>query len=185
MSIRKAIAVVARLKEQGVLSDYAIGGAVAALNYIEPFLTADLDILVSTDDLERKTSGLVLLAPIEKALAKIGYGERSDVGILVEGWPIQFLPVASALDQEALTRAIEIDVAGPGEAPLKARCMRAEHVVATAVKVGRPKDWARVAEFLEQGAVDLKALRDVLERHSLMVAWKSFCLRAAIKNPLR
>jgi hypothetical protein len=185
VSLRKSIAVIAKLKEQGVLEEYAISGAVAALNYIEPFLTADLDILISVGDLESRKSGLVLLKPIEEALAKMGYRERSDVGIMIERWPVQFLPVASPLDEEALNRAVAIDVAAPGEAPFKARCLSAEHLIATAVKVGRPKDWARVSEFLEQKSLDLEMLRDVLDRHGLLAAWASFCARAAIKNPLR
>ncbi len=98
---------------------------------------------------------------------------------------MQFLPVASALDQEALDGAVELDIALVDEPPLKARCLRAEHVVATALKLGRLKDWARIETFLEQKAVDLRALRDVLERHQLIDAWKSFCLRTGIKDPLR
>jgi hypothetical protein len=184
MSIRETIAVVVRLKREGLIRNYAIAGAVAALNYIEPFLTQDLDILVSVGDLDRRQSGLVLLTPIDTALAKMGYRERSDVGIMIEGWPVQFLPVASPLDQEALDEAIEIDISIAREKPLTARCLRAQHVVATAVKVGRPKDWARVAAFLEQGAVDLPLLRRVLDRHTLLNVWRAFCMRAGIQDPL-
>jgi hypothetical protein len=104
---------------------------------------------------------------------------------MIEGWPVQFLPAASPLDQEALDEAVDVDISAAGEAPLTARCLRAEHVVASAVKVGRPKDWARVAAFLEQGAVDLAILRGILQRHALLDAWKAFCMRAGIQNPLR
>jgi hypothetical protein len=184
MSIRRTIEVIAKLAEQGVIRQYAIAGAVAALNYIEPTLTEDLDILVSVADFERK-SGLILLTPIEKALSDMGYNQRTDVGISVEGWPVQFLPVASALDEEALEKAIELEIDLTGDTPLKARCLRAEHVVATAIKLGRLKDLARVQAFLEQKAVDLSALRDVLERHHLMSNWLSFCAKAGIENPLK
>lgn len=47
MSMRSTIAVVANLAEQGVIENYAIADAVAALNYIEPLLTVDLDVLMS------------------------------------------------------------------------------------------------------------------------------------------
>src|SRR6266545_4027269 len=102
MPLRRAIEVVTGLAAAGVIRQYAITGAVAALNYIQPTLTEDLDILVSVDGFENRGSGLILLTPIEAALAKLGYTERSDVGIQVEGWPVQFLPVASALDEESL-----------------------------------------------------------------------------------
>jgi hypothetical protein len=184
MSMRKTIEVVTKLAEQGVIKRYAIAGAVAALNYIQPTLTEDLDILISISDFKQK-SGLLLLTPIEKALAEMGYAERSDVGYLIEGWPVQFLPVASALDEEALEQAIELDIDLTGDPPLKARSLRAEHVVAIAVKLGRLKDLARVQAFLEQKAVDLDALKGVLERHGLMGAWQSFCTKAGIENPLK
>jgi hypothetical protein len=184
MSMRKTIEVVTKVAEKGAIRQYAIAGAVAALNYIEPTLTEDLDILVSIADFEQRQSGLILLGPIEKALADMGYTERTDVGYLIGDWPVQFLPVASELDEEALKNAIELDIDVTGDPPLKARCLRAEHVVAIAIKVGRLKDLARVQAFLEQQAVDLVALKDVLKRHQLMSNWLNFCVKAGIENPL-
>ncbi len=184
MSLRKSIEVVRKLAKQGVIQRYAIADAIAALNYIQPTLTEDLDILISMAGFEKRNSGLLLLTPIEKALADMGYTQRSDVGFIIEGWPVQFLPVASPLDEEALAQAIELDIGLPGELPLKARCLRAEHIVATAVKIGRLKDLARVEAFLIQDAVDLTALKGVLDRHDLMEAWQNFCLKAGKKNPL-
>jgi hypothetical protein len=55
MSMRRTIEVITKLAEQGVIQQYAIAGAVAALNYIEPTLTEDLDILVSVADFEHKS----------------------------------------------------------------------------------------------------------------------------------
>jgi len=182
--MRKTIEVVSKLARHGVIERYAIAGAVAALNYIEPTLTEDLDILISIANLEKHKSGLILLTPIEKALANMGYTKRTDVGFLIEEWPVQFLPVASALDEEALDQAIELDIGLAGDPPLKARCLRAEHIVATAVKLGRLKDWARIESFLNQKTVDLTALNGALERHALIDAWKNFCLKSGIKNPL-
>ena len=184
MTLRNTIEVVTQLAAKRVIANYAIAGAVSALNYVEPMLTEDLDILISVDGFEKQPSGLPLLGPIEKALAEMGYTERTNVGFGIEGWPVQFLPVASPLDEEGLEQAIEIDAAEPEEKPLKARCLRAEHVVATALKIDRLKDLARIQAFLEQDAVDLRRLKIVLERHSLMAAWSEFCLKAAIKNPL-
>ncbi len=184
MSLRKTIEVVARLAAQGVIERYAITGAVAALNYIEPMLTQDLDVLVAVGAFEKRESGLILLEPIERALARMGYSKRSDVGIIVEGWPVQFLPVASDLDAEALDKAVAIEFRPTGEPSIETHCIRAEHVVAIAVKLGRPKDWARVAEFLEQRAVNLQSLKRVLQSHGLIGKWRAFCRRAGIDDPL-
>jgi hypothetical protein len=185
MPLRTTIEVVTKLARQGTIERYAITGAVAALNYVEPMLTQDLDILVSTVHFESRQSGLILLAPIEKALADMGYTERADVGYIIDGWPVQFLPVASKLDEEALERAIDVDIDLTGDRPLTARCLRAEHLVAIAVKLGRLKDLARVQAFLEQDAVNLSALKDVLQRHNLMTKWLGFCARAGIEDPLQ
>jgi hypothetical protein len=184
MTLRKTIEVVTRLAAKRVIGNYAIAGAVAALNYIQPMLTEDLDILVSIDGFEQRTSGLLLLTPIETALAEMGYTERTSVGYQIEGWPVQFLPVATPLDEEALEQAVEINIAGSGESPLAIRSLSAEHVVAVALKLGRLKDLARIQAFLEQDAVDIGRLKNVLERHNLLVAWQAFCRKAAIANPL-
>jgi hypothetical protein len=176
MSLEKTIEVVTKLAAEGAIKQYAIAGAVAALNYIQPTLTEDLDILVSVGDFGHH-KGLILLAPIESALAKMGYTDRSDVGIKIEGWPVQFLPAASALDEDGLIKAIDVDYRG-NDSPFKARVLRSEHLVATAVRVGRLKDLARVDAFLEEGAVDLKALKAILERFDLMAAWDAYCAKA-------
>lgn len=182
MTMRKAIEVVTKLAERGVVKNYAITGAVAALIYIEPTLTQDLDILISVGDLDQRSSGLVLLGPIEQALAEMGYAERSDVGILVESWPVQFIPVASDLDAECLREALEVEIAG--SPPLRARVVKAEHVVAKAISVGRIKDLARVESFLDQNAVDLTALKAVFERHNLAGAWSAFCAKSGRADPI-
>src|SRR5262249_39099309 len=99
MSLRDTVEVVTRFAQMGAIQRYAIAGAVAALNYIEATLTEGLDILVSMAHFESRQSGLILLTPIEKTLAETGYTDRTDVGYMIEGWPVQFLPVASALDE--------------------------------------------------------------------------------------
>jgi hypothetical protein len=185
MSLPKAIEVIAKLAETGVIQHYAIAGAVAALNYVQPTFTEDLDILVSIGHFDTRQSGLILLTPIETALAAMGYAERTGVSIMIEGWPVQFLPAASELDEEALRQAVDVDVNLPDDPPLKARCLRAEHVVAFAVKLGRLKDLARVQAFVEQQVVDVVALKGVLERHDLMGYWRSFCVKAGIADPMQ
>lgn len=184
MSLRGTIEVVVHLAEKGVIGNYAIAGAVAALNYIQPKVTEDLDILVSVSAFQQQKSGLLLLGPIESALAEMGYKERLGVGIVVEGWPVQFLPVSSPLDEEALDQAIELDIGTTGDPPLKARSLRAEHIVATALSLGRFKDYARIEDFIDQGALDFQAFKGVLERHNLTGKWRDFLAKAGKADPL-
>jgi hypothetical protein len=67
----------------------------------------------------------IFLAPIEKALVELGYTERAGPGVVIEGWPVQFLPAASELDEETLDRAVELNIGLTGERPVTARCLRA------------------------------------------------------------
>lgn len=183
--MKNTFQVINRMVADGVIRKYAIGGAVAALNYIEPTLTDDLDILISIDELANQPrSGLATLEPIFAYLRKLGYTEFRKDGIVIEGWPVQFLPVASDLDAESLAQAVEIEIeVGNGAPPIKVRTLRAEHVVATALMIDRPKDRVRISQFLVENAVDLAALRDVLDRHNLRGAWSRFCARTGIPDP--
>lgn len=177
--------VINRMVEDGVIRRYAICGAVAALNYLEPMLTDDLDILVALDEAKTPAgSGLMTLEPLYAYLRRAGYTAFRKEGILIEGWPVQFLPVASDLDAEALDQAIDIEIEGADEIPpIKLRTLRAEHIVATALRVGRPKDRIRVSQFLAEKAVDLARLSGVLDRHNLRKAWSAFCAETGIADP--
>jgi hypothetical protein len=95
------------------------------------------------------------------------------------------LPVANPLDAEALEEAepIEIPAGREGEVT-QARAIRAEHVVATSLQVGRPKDFLRVFQFVDERAVDLDRLAVVIARHGLGANWQAFCRRAGVDDPL-
>lgn len=42
--MRETIKVINRMIKKGLFNDYAIGGGIATMFYIEPFLTYDIDI---------------------------------------------------------------------------------------------------------------------------------------------
>ena len=67
---------------------------------------------------------------------------------------------------------------------MPARALRAEHVVAKAVTVGRPKDFIRIHQYLEESAVNLGALRQVLERHGLRDRWRAFRMKIGVADPV-
>lgn len=185
MGMKQTLEVLNAMVDDGIISTYAIGGAVAAYNYIEATATDDLDILVSFDGSEFSTqSGLVTLGPIVGYLAGKGYTEWREEGIVIEGWPVQFLPVADDLDAEALDRAEDIELEiNPTEGAVPTRVLTPEYVVATGLRVGRPKDRVRIAQFLEEEAVDLEALCDVIGRHGLSEKWSDLCTATGIENP--
>ena len=112
----------------------------------------------------------------------MGYAEFLKEGLLIEGWPVQFLPVANDLDKEALQSAKEVTIDFE-DGDVRTRLLRAEHVVANALKTGRSKDRLRILQFLEGKAVEVDALCPVLERHGLTPALAEFCRSAGLANP--
>jgi hypothetical protein len=73
--------------------------------------------------------------------AKRGYTEFRHAGVVGGGWPVEFLPIATALDAEGLDQAQDVEQ----EPGLTVRVLRPQHLVATALSVGRPKDHVRIA----------------------------------------
>ena len=61
--MKQTLDVINQMEADGVIGRYAIAGAVAAYNYVEPSLTNDLDILVSFD--EPSTEGKASLISLE------------------------------------------------------------------------------------------------------------------------
>jgi len=180
MAIQDTVRVLNRMVAETVIDGYALAGAVAAYNYIEPTVTDDLDVLVAFGP--SPAGLLVTLEPIIAWLRSAGHREFHHEGIIIEGWTVQFLPVAGPLDAEALEQAITIELDRGGQAA-PARIVRAEHLVAKALEVGRPKDFTRVAQFLDEGAVDMARLNGVLERFGLVERWNAFRRRAGIPDP--
>jgi len=83
--------------------------------------------------------------------------------------------VANSLDAESLDQAVQAVIpAGTETASIRVRILTAEHLVATALKVGRAKDRERILRFVEEKALDWNRLKGVLERHHLLEDWNKF-----------
>jgi len=149
----------------GFIGKYAIGGAVGATFYLAPAATVDLDLFVL---LPEGSGLLVSLSPIYEYLKAHG-GTVEDEYIVVEGWPLQFLLPGNALEHEAIDQAVATNIEG-----VPTRVMSAEHLVAIALNTGRAKDFIRILQFMEQAAVDLEKLNDIVERHHLSAKWDTF-----------
>ena len=149
---------------EGVIENYAVCGAIGAMFYVEPFSTEDLDVFVPAPE-----GHLIIELPGLDYLKSRGYTEFEREGIVIESWPVQFLPTTTALEHEAYLNAEVIDVDG-----IPVRVALPEHLVAIMLHVGRRKDLARVTMFLSQDAVKLPALEDVIARHGLTAKWSDF-----------
>jgi hypothetical protein len=164
--VKTTLEVINQMQADGIISHYAIGGAVGATFYLEPVATLDIDVFVSFR--EPLGGTLISLAPIYDYLTSRGFKAEKEY-IVVGGWPVQFLAPGDALVEEALAQAVETEVEG---AP--ARVMTAEHLTAIALQVGRPKDAARILQFIESGVLDADRLDEILRRHGLLAKWEKF-----------
>lgn len=49
-----------------------------------------------------------------------------------------------------------------------------EHLAAIALQTGRPKDKARLLQFVEAGAIDAPRFDNLIARHGLVEQWREF-----------
>ncbi|MBI1748198.1 MAG: hypothetical protein HYR55_16670 [Acidobacteria bacterium] len=164
--MKATLEIINRMQSDGVIGKYAIGGAVGATFYLEPSATLDIDVFVSFHMVPGNL--LISVTPIYTYLASHGYKAEKEY-IVIEGWPVQFLPPGDALTEEALEQAVETAVEG-----VRTWVMTAEHLTAIALKTGRPKDCARILQFIESGLLDTNSLDQVLSRHGLLAKWERF-----------
>lgn len=147
------------LKEEGVVSDYAIGGAMAVTFWAEPAATFDLDVFV----LLHSPATLVSLEGIYSWARQHRYPEQAE-HIVIAGVPVQFIPAPDRLAEEAVEAAADLEYDGES-----IRVIRAEYLIAMylqpAARTRRRLE--RVWALLEVARVDRKLLDDVLERHEL------------------
>jgi hypothetical protein len=165
--VKELATVLNAMREAGVILDYALFGATAQMRYTEPVATFDADVLVGMPSPER----LDVLGPVYEFCAAQGWQPEGEA-IRVGSWPVQFIPVFSALTQEALEQAETADFDG---GPL--RVVSARHLAGIALSVGRAKDYARIVALLDGKAVTREAIAEIAARHGLSEQWNRFAAR--------
>lgn len=155
----EAIAAINRLKADGLVADYAIGGAMALVFWSEPIATFDLDVFVRFPS----RGVLVSLEPIYEWARRNNYPEEAE-HILIAGLPVQIIPAHNALAEEAIVSAADLDYEGQ-----PVRVMRPEYLIALYLEPAARthKRLERVAALLEEGNVDHELLNHVLARYDL------------------
>ncbi len=141
-----------------LIEDWALGGALAAIYYVEPFTTYDADIFFMPSD-----KGLSAGIPAIYAHLQAQGWQVEHEHLVVRGFPVQFL-AASGLTGEAVREAERMEFEG-----VPAKVFSAEHIVAIAASVGRAKDKARIEQLLHQADLDKTKLENILRQHGLVM----------------
>ena len=172
--MEKVIQVLNRMQADGIIEKFAIGGGIAAIYYLEPYQTDDIDVFISPVMIG--PSGLVSLEPVYGYLEKLGYLPVKE-GVLIEEWPVQFVPAFATVQEEAIAQARRVDYGGT-----HTFIFSAEHLGAELLRSGRLKDQVRVIDLIESKKMDLKVFRDIINRHGLTEKWKEFVSRYDLED---
>ena len=164
--MEKTLKVLNELKTKGLIQTYAIGGGIATIFYTEPSFTYDLDVFLIVDvDPGKK---IVSLASIYDYLKKKGYPWKGE-HIVIEGMPVQFVPAGSDLEHDAIVNSRTVNYART-----KTRVLKAEYLIAIALKVGRKKDLEKIGRLVDQTRVNKTALERILRKHDLLEKFKKW-----------
>jgi hypothetical protein len=157
-SLASVFNILNEMKSDGIIQDYAIGGAMAILFYAEPTRTYDLDVFVR---LPNAQSQIVVLTPVYEWLGERGF-KAEDEHVMVHGVPVQLIPAYNELVEEAISDAQQHDY---DDVPV--RVTPPEHLVALAFQTGGGKRRERAYQLLETTDIDRAKLDEVLSRHKI------------------
>lgn len=167
--MEKVIQVLNRMHADGIIEGFAIGGGIAAIRYLEPYLTDDIDVFISPVVIG--PNGLVSFGRIYEYLEELGYTTEREY-IRIEGWLVQFVPASESVQVEAVAQADRVALGGE-YTPI----FSSEHLAAELLRSGRLKDHTRVVALLESEQMDMEVFRDIISRHGLAEKWKEFATR--------
>jgi hypothetical protein len=148
------------MKAEGVLSDYAVAGAMALLFWVEPIPTYDLDVLVFMPP----ASGPIVSLDSIYRWTELHHYPAEKEHVLIAGIPVQFLPSHNRLADEAIESAAFLTFQ---DVPV--RVVRPEYLIALYLEPGArtAKRLERAAALRDSGKVDASLLQDVLKRFNL------------------
>lgn len=156
--MEKTLRIINQLLEKDIIKRYAIGGGIACLFYVEPTMTYDLDVMVI---LSSEENPLTPLRPIYD-WAKNENFELREEHIVIEGIPVQFLPVYNELIKEAVLNSVQVDFNG-----VDTFIFKAEYLVAIMLDTYRPKDKIRIIQIIEEVKLDRNLLDIITKKYNL------------------
>src|SRR6266404_682864 len=107
--MEKVIQVLNRMQADGIIERFAIGGGIAAIRYLEPYETDDIDVFISPVIVG--SSGLVSFGSIYAYLEALGYCSEREY-IRIGAWLVQFLPASESIQEEAVLQSVRVAFAG-------------------------------------------------------------------------
>lgn len=151
------------MQSEGVIGEYAIGGAMAALFYAEVTRTYDIDVFAA---IPVQRGSIVALTDLYGWARKRGFEAHAE-HLLIHGVPVQFLAANEGLEKEAVAQARDHHYQG-----VAVRVMRPEHLVALYTRAGGSGRRERAALLISAGVVPEEELHALLKRYNLFDKWQ-------------
>lgn len=162
--MEKTFKIINQLKEEGIIKDYAVAGAVASIFYVEPITTYDLDIMVV---LEEENNILVSLSPIYEWFKKKGFLFDKE-HIVIEDIPVQFIPSYNDLVDEAIINSLDKKFENTN-----IKVISPEYLIAIMLNTFRQKDKERILRFIEESEFNHEKLNLIMDKYKLTEKYKS------------
>ena len=163
--MEKTLEIINKLQKERIIRKYAIGGGIASIVYIEPIITYDLDIFFVPIKEEKS---ILNLSPIYEWLKNKGYKPDKE-HIIIEGIPVQFIPVYNELIIDAVENAIEINYQNA-----KIKVVKPGYLIAIMLQTFRPKDKERIIKLIDEAEIDSSFLQKILQKHRLKEKFDKF-----------
>jgi len=163
--MKKTLQIIHRMHKEGLFKKYAIGGGIASLFYIEPIATFDLDIFVILPESEEV---LLSLSPLYDWLSERKYKLVKE-HIIIEGIPVQFIPVYNELVKEAVLKAVRKKYED-----ISTFVLKPEYLMAIMLDTNRSKDRERIIKMLDEAEISADLLKTILNAHGLIKAYNNF-----------
>lgn len=158
------IRTIEQMKTDGVISEYAIGGAAAFVVWDEPIATQDLDVVVLVAG---DAHALDPLRPVFDWLAQHDIALDGEHAMMA-GVPVQFLPAWHPLLVEGVRDAATVPYDPSDGNSVTLRVLRPAYLVAS-WQIDRSADTfrrrERAARLIEAGTVTRAEIDALIERH--------------------
>ena len=89
--------------------------------------------------------------------------------VIIEGIPVQFIPVYNELVNEAVLKSVEAKYGR-----IKTKVLVLEYLAAIMIQTYRTKDRERLIKIFEEAEVDLRLLRKILKKYNLHDKYTEF-----------
>lgn len=161
-SLREVFQVLNDMRSEGIIDEYALGGAMAVLFYAEPTRTYDLDVFVVLPPADQP---IVTLTPVYAWLRERGFEPHAE-HVMIHGVPVQLIPAYNELVEEAITAARDHDYDD-----VTVRVCPPEHLIALALQAGGGKRRERAHQLFETADIDRALLDEIMSRHGIQGPW--------------